>query len=96
MSKPDFCICENNYLCRKNKCADQLHGSHTADQHLCFPYIVQSLLKSEISSHQPTSVAVQPGLCWTRSETSKTGFLVTRLISLTLLVPVVSEMKFKF
>ena len=31
MRNPDFCICEN-------KDADQLHGSHEADQRLCFQY----------------------------------------------------------
>ena len=36
------------------------------------------LPKSELSSL--SSVAVQPGLCQTWSETSKTGFLTTRLI----------------
>ena len=33
--------------------------------------------KSEISSLWPCSVAVQPGFCWTWSETLKTGFLET-------------------
>ena len=33
----------------------------------------------EISSLFPSTVAEQPGLCWTWSETSKTGFLMTRL-----------------
>ena len=75
MRKPAFRICEN-------KGADQLRGNCAADQRLCFAtLIVQSLLpKSEISSLQPSSVAVQPGLCRTRSETLKTGFLPTRLI----------------
>ena len=36
--------------------------------------------KSEISSLKPSSVAVQPGLCQTCSETTKTGFLVAWLI----------------
>ena len=64
MRKPMFCIC-------KNKDADQLHSNREADQHLCFRYIdstIPLLSKSEISSLQPSSVAVQPGLCWTRSE----------------------------
>ena len=39
------------------------------------------LPKSEISRLQPSSVVVQPGLCGTWSETPKTGFLTTRLIS---------------
>ena len=75
MRKPDFSICEN-------KDADQLHGKRKADQHLCFRYTestVPLLPKSEISSLQPSSVAVQPGLCQTWSETPKTGLLITGL-----------------
>ena len=56
-----------------------------ADQRLCFRYTdstIPLLLKSEISSVQPSSVVVQPGLCRTWSETPKTGFFRTRLISL--------------
>ena len=52
------------------------------DQRLCFCYIdsIDTLLsKSEISSLNPSSVAVQPGLCRTWSEIPKTGFLTTRL-----------------
>ena len=59
MRKPAFCICEN-------KDADQLRGNREADQRLCFRYIdstIPLLSKSEISSLQPSSVAVQPGLC---------------------------------
>ena len=73
--KPAFCICQN-------KDADQLHGDGEADQRLCFRYIVSTiplLHKSEISSLWP-SLAVQPGLCWTRSEILKTCFLTTKLI----------------
>ena len=65
MRKPTFCICEN-------KDADQLRGNREADQRLCFRYldsIIPLLSKSEISSLWPSSVAVQPGLCRTRSET---------------------------
>ena len=65
MRKPTFCICEN-------KDADQLHGNRKADQRLCFRYIDSTILllsKSEISSFYPSSVTVQPGWCWTRSET---------------------------
>ena len=75
MRKPAFCICEN-------KDADQLRGNREADQHLCFRYTdstIPLLPKSEISSLQPSSVAVQPSLCRTWSETPKTGFLTTRL-----------------
>ena len=52
----------------KNKDADQLRGNCEADQRLCFRYtdsIIPLLPKSEISSLYPSSVAVQPGLCWT-------------------------------
>ena len=76
MRKPAFCICEN-------KDADQLRGNREADQRLCFRYTDSTIPlqpKSEISSLYPSSVAVQPGLCRTRSETPKTGFLRTRLI----------------
>ena len=72
MRKPAFCICEN-------KDADQLRGNCETDQRLCFRYrdsTIPLLPKSEISS-----VTTQPGLCLTRSETPKTGFLTTRLIS---------------
>ena len=75
--KPAFCICEH-------KDADQLRGNREADQGLCFRYTdstIPLLHKSEISSIQPSSVTVQPGLCRTWSETPKTGFLRTRLIS---------------
>ena len=74
--KPAFCICEN-------KEADQLRGNREADQHLCFPYTdstISLLPKYEISSLQPSSVDVQPGLCGTWSKTPKTRFLTTRLI----------------
>ena len=65
MRKPAFCICEN-------KDADQLRGNREADQRLCFRYTdstISLLPKCEISSLQPSSVAVQPGLCGTWSET---------------------------
>ena len=77
MSKPDFYICENTD-------ADQLRGNREADQRLCFRYTdstIPLLPKSEISSLFPSSVVLQPGLCRTWSETPKTGFLTTRLIS---------------
>ena len=75
MRKPAFCICEN-------KAADQLRGNREADQRLCFRYLdstIRLLPKSEFSSLSPSSVAVQPGLCGTWSETPNTGFLTTRL-----------------
>ena len=65
MRKPTFSICEN-------KDADQLRGNREADQRLCSRYMestIPLLSKSEISSLKPSSVAVQPGLCRTRSET---------------------------
>ena len=78
--KTGICICQN-------KDANQLRGSREADQGLCFRYMdstIPLLPKSEISSVQPSSVVVQPGLCRTWSETPKTGFLTTRLILVTL------------
>ena len=75
--KPAFCICEN-------KDADQLRGNCEADQGLCFRYIdstIPLVPKYKISNLQPSCVVVQPGLCGTWSETPKTGFLTTRLIS---------------
>ena len=66
MRKPTFCICEN-------KDADQLRGNREGDHRLCFCYIdrtIPLLFKSEISSLLPSSVAVQPGLCRTRPETT--------------------------
>ena len=68
-----FCVC-------KNKDADHLRSNPEADQRLCFRYIdstIPLLPKSVISSLQPSCVAIQPGLCWTWSETPKTYFLVT-------------------
>ena len=76
MRKPAFGIGEN-------KDADQLRGNREADQRLCFRYTdskIPLLPKSEISSFQLSSVAVQTGLCRTWSETPKTGFLTTKLI----------------
>ena len=70
MRKPTFCICEN-------KDADQLRGNREADQRLCFRYIdstIPLLSKSEILSLYPSSEAVQPGLCRTRSETTTLVF----------------------
>ena len=84
MRKPAFCTCEN-------KDADQLRGNREADQRLCFRYkdsTIPLLPKPEISSIWPSSLIVQPGLCRTWSETPKTGFLRTRLIS-----PILSHLK---
>ena len=65
MRKPDFCICEN-------KDADQLRYTDRT---------IPLLSKYEISSFYLSSVTAQPGLYRTWSETPKTGFLTTRLIS---------------
>ena len=65
MRKPALCICENQR-------ADQLFGNRIADQPLCFHYLdskIPPLLKSEISSILPSSLAVQLGLCQTWLET---------------------------
>ena len=75
--KPDFCLCEN-------KGADQLRSNCEADQRLCFRHsdsTISLLPKSEISSFLPFSDTAQTGLCRTWSETPKTGFLASRLIS---------------
>ena len=62
MRKPTICTCEN-------KDADQLCSKYTADQRLCFHHTdstIPLLLISKVSSY---AVTVQPGLCWTWSET---------------------------
>ena len=62
----------------KTKGPDQLRGDHTDDHHPCFRYIackINLLPKFQVSSC--FTVAVQPGLCLTWSETPKTGFLMT-------------------
>ena len=49
----------------KNKDSDQLRGSRVGDLRLCFPNIDGTILllpKSESSSLEQSSVAVQPGL----------------------------------
>ena len=75
MKKPAFCIWGK-------KDAEQLCGNCEADLHLFqnTDSTIPLLPKSEISSIQPSSVVVQPGLCGTWSETPKTGFLATKLI----------------
>ena len=70
MRKPDFCICEN-------KDADQLRGNREADQRFCFRYTdstIPLLPKYDITSLLLSSVAVQPGLCRTWSETPENRF----------------------
>ena len=60
----------------------QKRSNREADQRLCFRNTARTIYllpKFEISSLFPSSVAEQPGLCWTWSETPKTGFLMTRL-----------------
>ena len=86
--KPDFCLCEN-------KGADQLRSNCEADQRLCFRYTgstLSLLIKSEISSFYAASGTVHVGLCQTWSETPKTGFLVSRLISFQLCLALVMAM----
>ena len=51
----------------------------------CQDSIIPLVSISKISSLYLTSVAAQTGLCLTWSQTPKTGFLVTRLISLSCL-----------
>ena len=66
---------------RKQRC----RSNSEADQHLCFHYTDSTICllpKSEISSFETSSVAVQIGLCPTWSETPKTGFLTMKLISM--------------
>ena len=71
------------YPYSENEGADQLRGNREADQRLRFRYTDRTIplsSQSEISSLYPSSVAEQPGLCRTRSETPKSGFPPTRLI----------------
>ena len=72
----------------RNKDADQLRVDLEADQRLCFRYTdstIPLLLTYKISSLQPSSVVVQPGLCRIWSETPKIGFLTMRIYQNTLL-----------
>ena len=64
MGKPTKCL-------GKNKGADQLRGNREADQRLCFHYMDSAIPLPhlyKISNRLPSSVTVQPGLCWTWSE----------------------------
>ena len=67
MRKHAFCICEN-------KDADQLHVNR-----MYVDSTIPLVSKFEMSSLFSLSVAIQPGLCRTWSETSKTCFLTTWL-----------------
>ena len=61
----------------QNKDADHFRGNREAEQRLCFRFKDSTILllpKSEISRLEPSSMAVQPGLCRTWSEIPKTGF----------------------
>ena len=60
MGKPTICLGEN-------KGADQLRSSQFS---LLGYYTIPPLLNSKISRFYPASVAVQPGLCQTCSETT--------------------------
>ena len=76
MGKPTICIGEN-------KDADQLRGNREADQRLYFRYTDSTfppLLIPKFSRFWVSSVTVQPGLCWTWSETQIVGFVMHRLI----------------
>ena len=76
MRKLDFCLGES-------KGADKLSSNCEADQPLCFRYMDSTIplfLKTGISMFNPVSVTVQAGLCQTRSETLRTGFLASWLI----------------
>ena len=69
----------------KNKGADQLCSNCTADQHLCFCSIDSTMLplsEPEISSFELFTVAVQPGLYWSWSDTQIVNFLTQMLITL--------------
>ena len=73
-----FCVCEN-----KLKGENQMRGSRSAGQRLCFRYIENAITLSpisEISSPLLSYVAFQPGLYGTWSETPNTVFFMTRLI----------------
>ena len=76
MRKPIVCICEN-------KDADQLCGNREADQRFCFHYTDSTIPlhpKYKMSHFYPLSVAAQPGLCQTWSETQIVGVVTRRLI----------------
>ena len=76
MGKPYICIGEN-------KGKGQLRSYCEADQSLWFRYTdstIPLLSKSKISSLEPSSVTVQPGLCRTWSQL--VGFLTPKLISI--------------
>ena len=77
MGKPVFATCEQQS--RRSACA-----SPQSDQHLCFRFldsIIPLLAIPEISSFYLISVLKQASLSLTWSQTQKTAFLVTRLIS---------------
>ena len=64
MRKPAFCTCGN-------KDADKLRGNREAGQRLCFRYMDSTILFFLYTKFilQQSSVAVQPDLCRTWSET---------------------------
>ena len=72
----NFIICEL-HLYIQVLCNHKMSSNCEADQHLCFLYTdsaIPLLLKSEISSFKPSSVAALTGFCQTWSETPKTVF----------------------
>ena len=48
----------------RKKCADKLRTNRASDQRLCFRYIY-STIPLHFQPLRPSSVDVQPGLCWT-------------------------------
>ena len=80
--KPTICMGEN-------KDADQLRGNREVDERLCFRYTDSTfppLLIPKFSRFWVSSVTVQAGLCWTWSETQIVGFVMHRLIYLSLVM----------
>ena len=74
-----ICLCDNQG-------AGQLYCNREAVRYIESTTNILSL--SKISSLQPSSVDIQPGLCWTWSETPKTEFLTPRQMSLITRKPV--------
>ena len=78
MNNTNVCL----YLC-KNKGTDQLRANHAAKLISAFGFATDSTIpllpKSKISSLKPSALAVQRGLCWTRSEIPKTDFVMMRV-----------------
>ena len=70
------------YLFSENKGPDQLCSYPTADLRLCF-HICKSRFSHDaahLGNFKPSSLDLQPGLCWTWLESQKTGFVMTWLV----------------